>query len=392
MPVYQFSLLIQAAGTGLLLLLYLLVYQKIRLPALLEWIASWAFLLAGLGMVWFVNALGPRRDLVFANHAALLAHALFLLRGIRSLRHPKGRRLAGLLWLAPLLFLAWQTSSADSTRPAVVPLLLAAAYLVAAVSFAVTPGSTVGRLLLSLSFVLWSVEQAVIGTAFLRFREAASLPGSLQYAGFAAMLLEMMIAVGVILLLFEASQTRLASEMEQLRHSDLLLKEKSVRDPLTGLYNRGHFNDVLRRELASARLAGATVSVLLADVDRFKQINDRMGHAVGDDVLKFVANYLTSCVRESDFVFRWGGDEFLVLLPRTDEIAAAQKAEELGRRMPHIPGTRRISPSLSVGWATHHAGDDFSSTLHEADARMYRRKVKGGGGQDEPKSGLLPPS
>jgi diguanylate cyclase (GGDEF)-like protein len=180
----------------------------------------------------------------------------------------------------------------------------------------------------------------------------------------------------VILLLFEASQTRLAAEMEQLRQSDQLLKEKSVRDPLTGLYNRGHFNDILRRELVSARLAGTRLSVLLADVDRFKQINDRMGHAVGDDVLKFVANYLTSCVRESDFVFRWGGDEFLVLLPRTEEADAAQKAEELGHRLPHIPGVERVQPSLSVGWATHNPGAEFSATLAGADARMYEVKLK----------------
>lgn len=377
MPVYQFSLLIQAAGTGLLLLLFVLVYRRIRLPALLEWIASWAFLLAGLTALWALPAAGLRREILFANHAALLAHALFLLRGIMRLRDPRGGRAADLLWFAPILGIAWLTSSNGPKYSAFVALVLAAAYVTAAVAFAITPGSTVGRLLLSISFLLWGVEQAVIGAALLRFQDTTGMPGTLQYAGFAGMLLEMMVAVGVILLLFEASQTRLASEMEQLRHFDLVLKEKSVRDPLTGLYNRGHFNDVLRRELISARLAGASVSVLLADVDRFKQINDRMGHGVGDDVLKFVANYLTSCVRETDYVFRWGGDEFLVLLPRTDEASAEQKAEELGRRLPHIPGVDRVSPSLSVGWATHRTGEDFTATLSEADARMYDRKQKG---------------
>jgi diguanylate cyclase (GGDEF)-like protein len=392
MPVYQFSLLIQAAGTGLLLLLFLLVYQKIRLAALREWIASWALLLSGLGIVWLIPLLGRRRQLVFVDHAAFLGHAFFLLRAIRSLRGPRGGRGMALVWLAPLLVLAWLTSSAEPNRSSFVAFLLAASYLTAAVSFAVTPGSTVGRLLLSLSFLLWGVEQAVVGAAFLRFQEVTLLPATLQYAGFVAMLLEMMVAVGVILLLFEASQTRLATEMEQLRHSDLLLKEKSVRDPLTGLYNRSHFPDLLRRELVSARLTGSAVSVLLADVDRFKQINDRMGHAVGDDVLRFVANYLTSCVRESDFVFRWGGDEFLVLLTRTDEAAAAQKAEELGRKLPHIPGTERLSPSLSVGWATHRPSEDFTATLAEADARMYEKKVSGRRERLGPGPGLRTPS
>jgi diguanylate cyclase (GGDEF)-like protein len=378
MPVYKFSLLIQAAGTGLLLILFVLVYRKIRLRALLEWIASWACLLSGLAAFWLTPFLGNSRNIVIVTHGLFLAHALFLFRGIRRLRGQKGSG-ADLLWLFPIAGLAWLTANGGLTAAgysAFVVLILAAAYVAAAVSFAITPGSTVGRLLLSVAFLLWGVEQAVVGTAILRFRDPR-LPPSLQYAGFAAMLIEMMVAVGLILLLFESSQTRLASEMERLRQSDELLKEKSVRDSLTGLYNRGYFNDVIRRELVSARLAGARLSVLLADVDRFKQINDRMGHAVGDDVLKFVANYLTSCVRESDFVFRWGGDEFLVLLPRTEEAVAAQKAEELGRRLPHIPGVERVQPSLSVGWATHEQGTDFSTTLAEADARMYDRKLKG---------------
>ena len=408
MPVYQFSLLIQAAGTGLLLLLFLLVYQKIRLRALLEWITSWSCLLAGLGILWLapflelkqgsavlhpvMAFLARRQHIVFLGHAALLGHALFRLRGIRRLRNEKeGAGPLGLLWILPILALAWLTANGGrGGHSAPVALILAASYLTAAVSFAITRGSTVGRLLLSVAFLFWGVEQSLIGAAFLRFREPESLPGIIQYAGFAAMLLEMMVAVGVILLLFESSQTRLASEMEQLRHSDQLLKEKSVRDPLTGLFNRGHFNDVLRREIVNARLAGATVSVLLADVDRFKQINDKMGHGVGDDVLRFVANYLTSCVRDSDFVFRWGGDEFLVLLSRTGASAAAQKAEELGHHLPHIPGAERLQPTLSVGWATHRSGDEFSVTLAEADSRMYEMKVKGYAETDEPEPGLPP--
>ncbi|HEV8117135.1 MAG TPA: GGDEF domain-containing protein [Thermoanaerobaculia bacterium] len=380
MPIYQFSLLIQSAGTGLLLLLFLLVYRRIGLPALLEWITSWAFLLAGLGLLWVLPFTGANRPLFFVNHAALLAHALFLLRGIGRLRDPRGGRASELIWLVPILAAAWLTSSDPAKYSAFVALTLAAVYVTAAVAFAAIPGSTVGRFILSISFLLWGVEQAVAGAALLRFHSSSLMPGTLQYAGFAAMLLEMMVAVGVILLLFEGSQTKLASEMEQLRHSDILLKEKSVRDPLTGLYNRSHFNEVLRRELTAARLAGSEVSVLLADVDRFKQINDRLGHAVGDDVLKFVANYLTSCVRETDYVFRWGGDEFLVLLPRTAESAAEQKAEELGRRLPHIPGVDRVSPSLSVGWATHRSGEEFSTTLAEADARMYDKKQRRGQG------------
>jgi diguanylate cyclase (GGDEF)-like protein len=197
----------------------------------------------------------------------------------------------------------------------------------------------------------------------------------LQYSAFLAMFLEMMIGVGIIILLFEASQTQLAAEMHQLVSSEEQLKEMGIRDPLTGLYNRHYFNDIIRRELASARRYGTSVSVLLVDVDRFKEINDLKGHAVGDDVLRFVANYLAACVRETDYVFRWGGDEFLIVLPRTDESSASSKADELVRRLPNIPGTDNLQPTLSVGWAIHRSNVEFPITLSEADARMYQMKL-----------------
>ena len=380
MRVEQFSLLIQAAGTVLLFVLFLLLYQKIRRRAFLDWIASWAFLLIGLGVLLAVPYIGENRPFIFLLHVVLLAHAFFLLRGVRRFRDERaGTSAFELLWIVPVIAIAWWTAvEADrvSGHSAPMALVLAAAYVTAAIWFAITPGSAAGRLLLSTSFLLWGVEQAILGSAYLRFRDPAEMPAGLQYANFAAMLLEMMIAVGIIMLLFEASQSRLAAEMQQLIHSDQQLKEMGIRDPLTGLYNRHHFNDVIRRELANVRRYGISLSVLLADVDRFKEINDQRGHTVGDDVLKFVANYLSSCIRESDFVFRWGGDEFLVLLPRTDEGSAAQKADELGRHLPHIPGAEHVQPSLSVGWATHRMDAEFPATLAQADARMYEMKTK----------------
>jgi diguanylate cyclase (GGDEF)-like protein len=311
----------------------------------------------------------------------LLAHVVLLLRGVRRFRNDKAAsRASELLWILPIVAVAWRTSlqaGPAGGRSATIALVLAAAYGVTAIFFAVTPGSPAGRVLLSLAFLVWGAERAVWGYAFVQFGTADRMPELLQYANFLDMFLEMMIAVGIIIFLFEASQSELATEMQQLLHSEQELKEKGVRDPLTGLYNRHYFNDVIRRELASARRYGSPLSVLLADVDRFKEINDVKGHAAGDDVLKFVAAYLTTCVREADYVFRWGGDEFLILLTRTDEVAAAQKAEELARRLPNIPGTDKLDPSLSVGWATHRPDVEFPKTLVEADARMYEMKVRG---------------
>ncbi len=381
MSVAQFALLIQAAGTLLLVFLFLLLYRKIRRRPFLDWIASWTFLFIGLALQF---ALHRRPDatarLALPMNASLLAHVFFLLRGARRFRNPAARSgVLELVWLLPAAAFAWWAASMEPALAAGGPmaLLRSAAYVLCAILFAVTPGSAAGRIFLSISFLLWGAERAVWGLGLMRFPSLAEMPAWLQYLGFAGMFLEMMIAVGIIVLLFEATQSRLATEMEALVRSERELKEMGVRDPLTGLYNRHHFNDVIRRELANVRRYGTELSVLLADVDRFKEINDVKGHGVGDDVLRFVANYLTTCIRESDFVFRWGGDEFLLLLPRTDEGSAAQKADELARKLPKIPGTEGLHPSLSVGWATHRMDAEFPATLALADQRMYEMKLKG---------------
>jgi diguanylate cyclase (GGDEF)-like protein len=378
MPVHQFSLLVQSAGTALLFLVFVLLYQKIRRRAFLDWIASWAFLLASLTAVFLLPYFGRQRAYFVVIHACVLAHALLLLRGVRRFRDERVRssRLE-LLWIVPVLAFAWWTSLEQGLVALATPIFLATAiaYITTAIAFAAGRGSPAGRFLLSGAFLIWGAERAGLAYAFMRFGEADRLPTLLQYSAFLGMFLEMTIAVGIIILLFEAGQAQLSAEMNQLVSSDQQLKEKGIRDPLTGLFNRHYFNDIIRRELASARRFGTSISVLLVDVDRFKEINDLKGHAVGDDVLRFVANYLTACVRESDYVFRWGGDEFLIVLPKTDAVAAAAKAEELVRRLPKIPGTDNLQPTLSVGSASHQSNVEFPITLAEADSRMYEMKL-----------------
>jgi len=366
----QIAPLVRAAGTILLFIVFLLLYRKFRRPAFLDWIASWGFFLAGIGIESLSGASQPRN---FALNVALLAHVFFLLRGVwRFGRERDASRPVEMLWALPVLGVAWLLSTL-AAPDGWVTCIQAAAYLITAVAFLRATGSAGGRLLLTAAFFLWAVEAGVVGWAHLT--GPAVPPNFHMYALFIEMFLEMTVGVGIIILLFEASQAELRREMDRLVESDSQAKQMGIRDRLTGLYNRHYFNDVIRRELALSVRHGRALSVLLIDVDRFKEINDIRGHQVGDEVLQFVANYLTACVRESDLVFRWGGDEFLVLLTQADEASAAQKAEELGRNLPHIPGAEHLQPTLSVGWATHRAKAEFPRTLAEADARMYEMKL-----------------
>jgi diguanylate cyclase (GGDEF)-like protein len=376
MDTYLFSLLVQAAGTVLLFIVFLLLYRKFRRPAFLDWIASWGFFLASIGLLAISQADAWRKIALPVLEVTLLGHVFFLLRGVWRFRRLEAvSRPVELLWAIPILVLSWwfSTMPVPDAPPAFVR---AVAYVITAVAFALTPGSVGGRAILSSSFFFWASERVAMGFGYLNYPDPAAMPGYYAYAHFIEMFLEMTVGVGIIILLFEASQSQLQSEMERLVESDSQVKEMGIRDRLTGLYNRHYFNDVIRRELARSRRHGGALSVLLIDVDRFKEINDVRGHAVGDGVLQFVANYLTACVRESDLVFRWGGDEFLVLLTQADEASAAQKCEELANRhLPKLPGDERLRIDLSVGWATHQPNAEFPKTLAEADARMYEMKL-----------------
>jgi diguanylate cyclase (GGDEF)-like protein/PAS domain S-box-containing protein len=150
------------------------------------------------------------------------------------------------------------------------------------------------------------------------------------------------------------------------------------RDPLTGVYNRRYFNQVIEQELARSKRYAHPIGFLMVDVNRFKEINDRFGHQTGDRVLQAVASLLKSALRECDLVVRYGGDEFLAVLLETngesslvkDRILAAAKARE---------GTTELVPfpvTLSIGCAhwDPESEQTVESVLSEADARMYAAK------------------
>ncbi|MBO8142591.1 MAG: GGDEF domain-containing protein [Firmicutes bacterium] len=146
--------------------------------------------------------------------------------------------------------------------------------------------------------------------------------------------------------------------------------ELAMTDPLTGLYNRRYFTGVLARLFARARRDGTPVSVLILDVDDFKEINDRFGHAEGDRVLKAVAAAIRNTCRSCDVVVRWGGEEFAVLLPNTDGPGARQAGERIASQVQAKTGV-----TVSVGWATYPEVEE-DELIAVADRRMYESKQR----------------
>lgn len=161
------------------------------------------------------------------------------------------------------------------------------------------------------------------------------------------------------------------------------LERLSTTDQLTGLYNRRSMEETFAIELNRADRYDEGGAVLLADIDHFKAINDNLGHPEGDRVLREAAQLLTGTVRSTDIVGRWGGEEFLILLPRVDSVGAAATAEKLraafadARLVPDPPAGVEPVGTISVGVAPYGVGSTADAVIQEADANLYLAKQQG---------------
>ena len=160
------------------------------------------------------------------------------------------------------------------------------------------------------------------------------------------------------------------------------LREQSMRDPLTGLYNRRYMEESLDREVRRAAREGYELGLLMADLDNFKQLNDAFGHAVGDEVLRRIGRSLAVAVRGEDIACRFGGEEFVVILPKASLEDTRRRAEVL-REAIKGPGSEepsRLYPTttISVGLAEYPLhGTSVDQLILAADSAMYRAKALG---------------
>ncbi|HEX5126648.1 MAG TPA: diguanylate cyclase [Rhodocyclaceae bacterium] len=158
------------------------------------------------------------------------------------------------------------------------------------------------------------------------------------------------------------------------------LKRLAEEDALTGIANRRHFNLEAQRSISQALRHGQELSLVLFDIDHFKHINDTYGHNVGDEVLREVASRMHDCFRKSDLPGRWGGEEFIALLPHTSLEAATQVAERLRARLadqPFATSAGDIAVTLSGGGTQLLKADTLESLVARADAALYRAKSNG---------------
>ena len=157
------------------------------------------------------------------------------------------------------------------------------------------------------------------------------------------------------------------------------LEQQSLRDPLTNLFNRRYFNEQLAIEFERANRSRTPLALQMVDIDHFKRINDRFGHEAGDRVLRQVSDILAQNARAGDIVCRWGGEEFLILMPGSNAAAAKRRADEIRARINdqiEIVGGTRVSVSIGVASYPEHASDP-DSLIDVSDRALYAAKGAG---------------
>jgi diguanylate cyclase (GGDEF)-like protein len=364
--------------TGLLLLLFL--YRR-RLY-ILFWTAGWLLVSASM---FLASRLPPTKvgllSYGVSQFLGILSALFFVISADAYPARPRIRRgyaialLAVLLWFAlgPLGLGEWAVFAPGHVLIAGALTAAGIGHIILLRQVRMLGAAVVGvALLLIAASHVWIVIRATspsspaVGSAFVF-----------------SLVLYLIAALGMQLMTFEDMTWELRRTNRRLESAQSKLRRMVITDALTGCRNRRFFDEIIGRELQRHRRYGIPMSMLFVDVDRFKAINDTLGHDAGDRVLREVAAFLLSNIREADYVFRWGGDEFLVLLSCVED-EADRRGLMLQRDFSRYAQASSLPAgvALSIGCAEVSADakdvNDVVNLIRVADERMYRDKRKSG--------------
>ncbi len=181
---------------------------------------------------------------------------------------------------------------------------------------------------------------------------------------------------------YESRLRELQAQIQSLRAALAESQALTLRDSLTNAYCRRHFDETLARQVHKASADGQALSLIIADIDHFKDVNDTFGHPVGDDVLRKVSDLLIANTKGSDSVARYGGEEFAIILPETEAAAATQLAEQIRRKLAAKRWVFKDGASIgavtaSFGVAELDEGEGADDLVRRADAKLYVSKAAG---------------
>ena len=394
------SYVVQALGALITAVLFGVFSATYRKPFLLHWARSWSamcIMLSGAALGYAVVESGPptsptRFSISAVTQIAAYLQVAWLLLGSAELVSPSLaerllRRRSWLFGSAAIMGLVVVSLWASHPDPAgprffmrvgVRAGFVGVAFVLSAVAVwwprEGQSWRSLGRALVGGASALYGVVQLHLLWSLLFSVGTASRQTFTIFSGFVDFILVFTIGLGVVIWLLE-------DEHKKAVQSSVEVAQLAFHDPLTGLPTRKLLLDHLALAIQQARRDREKLAIYFIDLDRFKNINDSLGHSVGDKVLQAVAARLKGALREADTVARMGGDEFVVLTPEVqrvdDAVHIAQKLREATRDPVHTDG-RELFVSGSMGIAMYpEDGADAETLLRNADTAMYRAKAQG---------------
>ncbi len=380
------GLVIQCVGIVLVTLLSFFIMRSIQARSLRYWTLAWTCLsvaLAALVVAFHIVALKPLWYSLYFMGEYLFG--FLLVAGCRQ--HATGARLnrRQLYLLAPLALLA---CSLPHVAPEFNDMFMVQAGVMGtffAIAFwtlrparrreATSPGVRVMSVALALLTLNFFHYVPIFGARYDIW--GWFVPASyLKYTSIFDLILEILLGFGTVMVLMEGVRREVEATNRELTAARDGLELMARVDPLTQAFNRHAFHSLLNREQAGAE-ADAAGCVAVLDIDNLKPINDSHGHAAGDEAIRIVAHAVRALVRADDMLFRWGGDEFLLLLFGLPEAEARRRLETLNTplaatHLRHAPAP--ISISVSYGLASFSTLADLQPAIEQADIAMYQRK------------------
>jgi diguanylate cyclase (GGDEF)-like protein len=380
MELWLLGLTVQTVGAGLLSLIFLYLSRGKGNRVLQAAGAAWLFLfLSLLSLIVLTRLQIPWEKQVYQFFKLLYIVALCV-AAIRMDRDASlGKALAvAAIAAVPISFLIVHLAGRENPFYAVHTGILAVGWLLVAVFIFQSPRAGLGRQFAGLlALVTAAVEFAYVALFSFSATQSNRNIEILPYTGFFDVLLEMLFGIGLIIWAMEDTERRLAMLHARTADDTRRSKRRAILDPLTETHNR-FFLDEIKPQLEASELGG---SIVLIDLDGLKRINDQEGHDEGDRAIWTVATAIKKLVRGNDHVIRWGGDEFLVILPGMDEDLARRRFYMLPSKIDEVkqsprPGGRPYTKFLaaSVGVHIYSKRVPVDVAIAQADRVMYERK------------------
>jgi diguanylate cyclase (GGDEF)-like protein len=323
--------------------------------------------LAALVLVVVVNPAGsPRRG----EYGVLIGAVLLLLVAALALNLAARYHLAAALTVGCAMLAPWGAALLDPRvqHGDFVPL-----------TYVVVPILLSGILL---SARVTAVVSAAQVAALLLFASLAAIAAPINWPSLCTVVVFVAVLSIVATLMNARDLEQILCQNRQLEESEARLREQSVRDHVSGLFNRRYLEETLERELHRAARAQTGLGIIMLDLDRFKELNDRYGHAAGDEVLRRLGDLLNSSLRFADIACRYGGDEFVLILPDAPRQVVQERAEKLRRDAGALElsfvGQPLPALSLSLGVSVFpEDGASAAALLAASDFALYRAKTAG---------------